>query len=129
MELLKEHGLKNTKTRTSILNLLENDSLLSADQICEKLKEDKVKLSSIYRNLAIFEEESILIKSIGLDGISYYQLNNKHHKHQLICTSCGKSVIIDSCPLHEIEENLEKETGFVIKNHSFEFQGLCKDCQ
>lgn len=129
MKILKDLGLKTTKTRINIIELLENDCLLSAEQISHKLKEERIKLSSIYRNLAIFEEEGLLIKTIGLDGISYYQLNNKKHKHQLVCINCGKSVVIDDCPLHNIKEKLEENTGFKIKSHNFEFSGLCEDCK
>lgn len=129
MELLKDKGLKSTKTRTTILNLLKKDSPLSAEQIFENLKDSNIKLSSIYRNLAIFLEENIVLKSVGFDNISYYQLNTDHHKHQIVCTNCNKTVIIQNCPLHEIEKDIEKNTGFKIMAHSFEFTGLCEDCQ
>lgn len=129
MEILRDVGLKTTKTRISIIELLKNDSLLSAEQISSKLNGQNIKLSSIYRNLSIFEEEGILIKTIGLDGISYYQLNSKEHKHQLVCIKCGKSVIIDDCPLRDIKEKLEANTKFKIKSHNFEFSGLCENCK
>lgn len=129
MDILTEHGLKSTKTRKEILELLETNSLLSAEQIYEKLKNSNIKISSIYRNLSTFLEENMIIKSVGLDNISYYQLNTSHHKHQLKCTNCNKTIIIEECPLHEIEAQLEKSTGFKIMSHSFEFSGLCKDCQ
>ncbi len=129
MDLLKKHGLKNTRNRELIIKILDDKAPLSAEQIEKKLEKENIKLSSIYRNLALLEENGILIKSIGLDGISYFQINSENHKHQLTCTKCGKTVIIQECPLYDIEEKLEKETGFKILSHSFEFSGLCKDCQ
>lgn len=129
MDILKNHGLKTTKTRATILELLEKNSPLSAEQIYENLKNKKIKISSIYRNLSTFLEEGLILKSVGMDNISYYQLNSIHHKHQLICTNCKKTIIIDDCPIHKIEHDLEKNTGFKITSHSFEFSGICKDCQ
>ncbi|WP_282926628.1 Fur family transcriptional regulator [Helcococcus kunzii] len=129
MDILKDKGLKSTKTRTKILNLLKENSPLTAEQIYEHLMDSNIKLSSIYRNLAIFVDENIVIKSVGFDNISYYQLNTDHHKHQIVCTNCNKVVMIENCPLHEIEKDLEKSTGFKIMSHSFEFSGLCEDCQ
>lgn len=43
MDILKNHGLKTTKTRASILELLEKNSPLSAEQIYENLKMKKLK--------------------------------------------------------------------------------------
>lgn len=129
MDELKKVGLQSTKTRVKILNLLHKEFPLSADQIYDKLKEDKIKISSIYRNLSTFVDESIVLKSIGQDGVAYYQLNNENHKHQIICTNCGKTIDLDHCPVHEIEKNIETQTGFKITGHTFEFSGICKECQ
>ena len=129
MDELKKAGLQTTKTRVEILNLLHDEFPLNADQILEKLKNDKIKISSIYRNLATFTDADIVLKSVGQDGVAYYQLNNENHRHQIICTNCGKTIDLDHCPVHEIEKNIEKQTGFKITGHTFEFSGLCEDCQ
>lgn len=129
MDELKKAGLQTTKTRVEILNLLHDEFPLNADQIFEKLKNDKIKISSIYRNLATFTDANIVLKSVGQDGVAYYQLNNENHRHQIICTNCGKTIDLDHCPVHEIEKNIEKQTGFKITGHTFEFSGLCEDCQ
>lgn len=129
MDELKKAGLQTTKTRVEILNLLHDEFPLNADQIFEKLKNDKIKISSIYRNLATFTDADIVLKSVGQDGVAYYQLNNENHRHQIICTNCGKTIDLDHCPVHEIEKNIEKQTGFKITGHTFEFSGLCEDCK
>lgn len=129
MDELKKAGLQTTKTRVEILNLLHDEFPLNADQIFEKLKNNKIKISSIYRNLATFTDANIVLKSVGQDGVAYYQLNNENHRHQIICTNCGKTIDLDHCPVHEIEKNIEKQTGFKITGHTFEFSGLCEDCQ
>ena len=129
MDELKKAGLQTTKTRIEILNLLHKEFPLNADQIFDKLKNDKIKISSIYRNLATFTDADIVLKSVGQDGVAYYQLNNENHIHQIICNNCGKTIDLDHCPVHEIEKKIEEETGFKITGHTFEFSGLCPDCQ
>lgn len=129
MDKLLNAGLKKTKTRVEILNLLKEDFPLTAEEIFEKLKDDKIKIPSIYRNLSTFVESGIVLKSVGLDGIAYYQLNDDNHKHQIVCTNCGKTKSIDHAPVIEIEKNIEKETGFTITSHTFEFSGICEDCK
>ena len=128
MNILKKHGLKETKTRVEILELLEKETLLNAEQMFERLQDSKVKISSIYRNLATFTDENILIRTVGLDNISYYQLNTDDHVHQIVCEECGKVDIVDHGPLMEIERDIEEKTGFTITSHSFEFSGLCEEC-
>ena len=130
-ELLKDKDLKVTKYRKLILeNLKSCDNPISAEELFDKLKKDyDMDLSTIYRNLNILEEKGVLLKTTNLDGISYYQLNDSHHKHFITCNICHKKFTIENCPVHELEDEIEKETGFVINGHNFEFTGVCPECQ
>lgn len=127
-KLLKNNNLKITKNRVDIIKILEEENPLSAENIYDRLDKKTTNLSSIYRNLSVFVEHNIVIKSVGMDNIAYYQLNNENHKHQLICYSCNKSISIDFCPIHELENSIENKTGFKIKSHNFEFRGICPEC-
>lgn len=131
-DLLRENDIRVTKNRKLILKkIIENDDPISAEKILEKFKNENINidLSTIYRNLNTLEEANLLLKNTNTDGISYFQLNSNKHKHFISCISCGKKFIIKNCPIHDFEKKLEKDTGFKIKNHSFEFTGICPDCQ
>lgn len=131
-QTLKDKELRITKKRKLILEkIIENEGPISAEKILDMVKEDKIKLdlSTIYRNLNLMEKKNLLLKNTNTDGISYYQINNHNHKHFITCISCNKKFIIDNCPINNIEKDLEDETGFVIKGHSFEFTGICPNCQ
>ena len=130
-DLLKEKNLKVTKNRKIILESLQKEeNPISAEELFDKLKrENEIDLSTIYRNLNILEEKGVLLKTTNLDGINYYQINNSNHKHFLTCNNCHKKFVIEDCPVHELEEKIERETGFIINGHNFEFTGLCPDCQ
>ena len=130
-DLLKEKNLKVTKNRKIILKSLQKEeNPISAEELFDKLKrENEIDLSTIYRNLNILEEKGVLLKTTNLDGINYYQINNSNHKHFLTCNNCHKKFVIEDCPVHELEEKIEKETGFIINGHNFEFTGICPDCQ
>ena len=55
--------LKKTKTRELVQKLLTNHtSPLSANEIYEQLKDEKITLSSIYRTLETFTNKNIIIK-------------------------------------------------------------------
>ena len=130
-DLLREKNLKVTKNRKIILDaLLKESNPISAEELFDKLKVDNdMDLSTIYRNLNILEEKSVLLKTTNLDGLNYYQLNTSDHKHFITCNNCHKKFVIENCPVHDLEEKIEKETGFVINGHNFEFTGLCPECQ
>ncbi len=131
-DLLRNKNIRVTEKRRIILEkIIENNDPISAEEILEKLKNDKINLdlSTIYRNLNTLEEVGLLLKNTNLDGISYFQLNKNNHKHFITCMSCNKKFIVENCPIHEVEKQIEKETGFIIKGHSFEFTGICPNCQ
>lgn len=87
-----------------------------------------MNLSTVYRTLNTLTEKGILLRSVRQDGKAYYEFAEKDHAHRLICKLCGKVIPIDTCPLRELEETLQKKTGFQITGHSLEFTGLCPEC-
>lgn len=130
-DLIKSKGLRITKQRKILAETLEKeDHPISAEEIYDKIKDlIKVDLSTVYRNLNTLEESDILLKTTNLDGISYYQINNDDHKHFITCTVCNKRYLLDNCPIHPLEDQIQKETGFTITGHNFEFTGICPDCK
>lgn len=132
-DILKREGLKSTKHRIAILEVLEScDQPLSTEQIFFKLKEDNISinLSSIYRNLESLVSRELVIKSnITGESKAIYELNRMEHKHRLICSGCKKMFLIDGCPLEEYERHLKDKMNFDITGHRLEIFGFCKDCR
>ena len=129
-ELLAKNDLKQTKRRKAVLAVLEAAGTpLSAEEIYGKVvTQVHMSVSTTYRILGVLTEKGLLLKSLSQDGKTYYQLRGTKHKHQLICTLCGESIPIDGCPLHQLEEELSKQTGYVITGHNLEFSGICPHC-
>ena len=129
-ELLAKNDLKQTKRRKAVLAVLEAAGTpLSAEEIYGKVvTQVHMSVSTTYRILGVLTEKGLLLKSLSQDGKTYYQLRGTKHKHQLICTLCGESIPIDGCPLHQLEEELSKQTGYVITGHNLEFSGICPQC-
>lgn len=133
IEKIIEAGLKNTKPRRNIIDLLEsNDDLLSAQQIYDKLREDNVRvnLSTVYRSLEKLTEYNIINKVLlEKEKQALYEYNREVHHHFLICKGCNKIKPIYNCPLENYETDLQKNTSFLITGHKIEFYGYCKECQ
>ena len=67
------------------------------------------------KNIRVTEKRRIILEKIieNKDPISAEEILEK----------------LKNCPIHEVEKKIEKETGFIIKGHSFEFTGICPNCQ
>lgn len=131
--ILKNAGLKVTRQRQVILELfLEKEQHLSAEDVFLALKNqgEDFGLATVYRTLAVLEEQGILDKS-GVPGSSsqcYFPATHTH-QHQLICTRCGKVIYLDECPAEEYLHTLAEQYGFEITGHSFQIYGLCPKCR
>ena len=129
-DILKAVNLKTTKKRILILSVLNRSNIpLTSEDILEKAsKEVNINLSTVYRALNALTEKGILLKQLSNDGKTYYQINNRQHKHQLVCSLCNKIVLVNCCPLRKFEDELCQETGFTITSHNLEFTGICPEC-
>ena len=132
-EMLKKSGLKSTKSRKAILDvLIKSDQPMAAEQIFLALKEDKIdiNLSTVYRTLESLENIDVVTKiNIMDDERMLFEYNKLGHRHYLVCLGCKKIVTIQNCPLGSYEKELESETKFSILGHKLYLYGYCSECQ
>lgn len=132
-ELLVNKGVKNTKNRDAILEILEkSEKPLTAEEIFLILKgnSDATCLSTVYRTMEMFDEKGVVIKSNSVDdGRSRYELKTMEHKHHVVCVACHKIIVIDQCPFAEFEKSLKDTINFDITGHKFEIYGHCNECK
>ncbi|MBK5243433.1 MAG: transcriptional repressor [Eubacteriaceae bacterium] len=132
-EVLNHKGLKNTRHRNSILELLETSTQpLTADQIYLALVNQKISinLSTIYRVLNTLVENGLIIKTNTVsDNKTLFELNSFEHKHHLVCMECKKITMVDECPFEEYEKKLKEKMGYTILGHKLEIYGVCKSCR
>lgn len=121
--------LKKTKTRESVLYILENSNIpLSANDIYDQLKVKKITLSSIYRTLDTFSKEKLLIKDTNTQGIAIYTIRKENHYHYLECKDCHNKIKLDYCPYHKVNEHIKKKSNFEVDEHNVVIYGTCKNC-
>ncbi len=130
--ILTRQGCKNTKSRETIIEILENSDLpVSADEIYIGIKQKggTTNLSTVYRTLELLENKGLVCKSLMVEGKARYELTGDGHRHHLICTKCHKMISIDSCPFEELEKELGAKTQFDITGHKLELYGVCPECK
>lgn len=132
-EVLAREGVKNTRNRNAILEILEKSEVpLTAEEIYLLLKGKNAStcLSTVYRTFEMFISKDLVIKSnIIDDGKARYELNHMEHKHHVICVGCHKMIYIDECPFGEFEKLLKNEINFEVTGHKFEIYGYCQECK
>jgi len=131
-EKLKKNNYKITQQRGAIIEaLLENrGQFVTAEEIYKKTRgrHKKTDFSTVYRNLEILESLGIIHKTSIKDGVAIYELICDHsHHHHIICKGCGKTEIINMCPLEQFKKNV-RDKEFTLTDHRFELYGYCRDC-
>ena len=109
-------NIKLTSARKSILELLVNSNKpLSYEDMKDNISMDK---ATFYRNITIFEEESLVSSFESNDKKRYFEISKTPHSH-FICSSCSKI----ECIHKKIDLNLPeyKIDNIIIK-------GICKEC-
>jgi len=128
---LSQQGIKNTKQRKCVLEVLEEaNSPIDAMEILNRVNEKGVKMwiSTIYRILEIFTEKGIVIKNTFFgEEKATYELNKHKHTHYARCLSCKKILEIDLCPIESFIPTV-KDEKFYITGHRLEMYGYCDKC-
>ncbi len=131
---LRGEGLRITAGRRTILNVLfhaERPLSLQEIQDLAASEGDGPDYATVFRMVALLDRLHLVHKVNLQRSCSYYELNDpsKHYDH-IVCTACGKVVVIDiPCPLAETEQRVAEHYGFRNLSHSLEFFGRCSDCQ
>jgi len=121
-------GLKNTPPRLAIFSVLKMQQRpLNVLEILELVK-NKADLATIYRTLEIFFDKGLINKVEFGEGKYRYELKRADH-HHLICSNCEKIEDISDGFMEDFEKEIKSKKGFLVKSHSLEFFGLCKNCQ
>ncbi len=133
-DFFHHHDLKNTPARDLVFHTLEHHQPITLDRLYQLVsKKNKVKTishSTVFRILEQFLKVGIIEKlTLETETTPLYQLKEKDHHHQLVCTQCKKIVFIEDCPLHDFERKMAKQHHFALHHHQFTLYGLCSDCQ
>ena len=130
-DILKSKGLKITKHRTSVLDIISNSNHpLSAEEIYLKENSISINLSSIYKILDSLSNKNVISKCVlGDDNKTSYEMNTSEHKHHLICKQCKEVFPITDCPLCIYEKHIKEDMDFDVTEHRLEIYGYCKNCK
>tara|TARA_B100000963_G_scaffold237964_1_gene208061 strand:+ start:1142 stop:1546 length:405 start_codon:yes stop_codon:yes gene_type:complete len=117
---LQEAGLKSTLPRLKIMEILEDGSHLSAEEIYKDLIANKydVGLATVYRVLTQFENAGIVIKHSFETSKSVYELNDHNHHDHMVCVDSGDIIEFHDEIIESRQKEIAKKHGYVLVDHS-----------
>lgn len=84
-------------------------------------------LATVYRILDALKLKGLIQHQVTLQGESLYQTIERD-RHALTCLDCGRSFPLETCPVRDLEKQLQAQGSFKIYYHTLEFFGLCGVC-
>jgi Fur family ferric uptake transcriptional regulator len=132
-ETLRRLGRPVTRGRSEILRILEESPLpLSSRDVRNRFPEPKPDAATVYRNLALLSSLG-LVRVVALRERSrrYEAIQAEIHRHRIVCRSCGRIEAFPArkCNLSVVEEEIRRQFGFTVTDHSLEFFGHCPECR
>ena len=131
---IRASGKRMTRTRQAVLAVLESTKYpLSPAELYARLKKQNVAIdpATVYRNLSALKSIG-LVRQIKLhqeEQFRYEMKEGREHHHHIRCRSCGKIEDLLLCPLKKLTSMIQRETRFLVGDHSLEFSGWCPKCQ
>ena|SRR3989344_2425560 len=124
-------NLRNTPAKSSISDFLSKTKTpVSAEEIISFLRSKQLgtNKTTVYRIISSLYENGLIDRIELGEGKFRYEAKKEDH-HHFICEHCGLIEDISDCDVPEFENEIQKKHKFLVKRHSLEFFGLCKNCQ
>lgn len=118
-----------TRQQQAVLSALEQQpDPVSAQALYRLLQEHQtIGLATVYRALETLKLHGLVLSRAGTNGELLYS-PMEQDKHYLTCLQCGQSFPLETCPVQELEAQLQHSASFKIYYHTLEFFGLCELC-
>ncbi len=130
---LKKAGLKVTTPRLKILTILEKskDHHLTAESIYRELLDtgEDIGLATVYRVLTQFEEAGLVVRHHFEGDQSFFELDHGEHHDHLVCVKCGRVEEFVDNIIEKRQQEIAKQAGYSITDHSLNIYGICAKCQ
>lgn len=131
-KIIQDAGYRLTKARLAILEVLAAaDNLLDATEILRLGREIHPRLGrvSVYRTLELLSKLGLARKAHGANGCHSFGLAGRAEGHYLVCQVCGVVTEFPCVGLEGLLEAVAQQSGFVIRGHLLQLEGVCPDCK
>jgi Fur family transcriptional regulator, stress-responsive regulator len=130
-ELLRSRGLRVTRPRLAVLDVLAAGGHLEVDEIARRVRTrlDSVSTQAVYDVLGALSRAGLARRLEPAGSPARYEARAGDNHHHVVCRGCGEVADID-CAVGEapcLDPNVSH--GFQIDEAEVTFWGLCPVCQ
>jgi len=125
-------NLRATPARIALMTLLEAvDKPIDVQSMIEHLNKKDIKTdpATVFRIVNMFTDKGLLKPIQFNEGKFRYELSSKADHHHFICEQCESITDISDCNIDELQKEIQKKKGLIVKRHSLEFFGICQSCR
>lgn len=129
--LLRAHGLRVTKPRLTVLEILGHGGHLEVDEITRQARAqlDSVSTQAIYDVLGALARAGLARRIEPAGSPARYEARTGDNHHHVVCRGCGLIADVD-CTVGTAPCLDPSDThGFNIDEAEVTFWGLCPSCQ
>ena len=127
-----EQAGKQFRKRNAILDCLrQSHAHPSAEAIHVQLNavHPDISLATVYRNLALFKSQGMIISLGTVNGIERFDANTQPHVH-FICTGCSSIIDLPEVQVpQQLNQEVEESSGCSVQSCQLSFRGLCGSCR
>ncbi|MEU4687360.1 Fur family transcriptional regulator [Actinoplanes sp. NPDC023714] len=130
-ELLRSHGLRVTRPRLAVLDVLTAGGHLEVDEIAGRVRGrlDSVSTQAIYDVLGALSRAGLARRIEPAGSPARYEARVGDNHHHIVCRGCGEIADVD-CATGEPPCLIPSDThGFLLDEAEVTFWGLCPKCQ
>ncbi|MGD9154306.1 MAG: Fur family transcriptional regulator [Bacillota bacterium] len=130
-EVAKTKAYRVTDKRRRILQVIEANAPLTADEIYLHIRQDcQINLSTVYRNIKTLLEMGLIRKILTSEGrAEQYEIADHQCEHSVECVHCGATVNFSGCLFNQMIKTIEAQTDFQVERHNLEIYGVCPQCK
>lgn len=130
-ERLRDAGLRITRPRLAVLDVLHEGGHLDVDEIATRVRSrlDSVSTQAIYDVLGALSRAGLTRRIEPAGSPARYEARVGDNHHHVVCRGCGEIADID-CTIGEAP-CLDPDTarGYLVDEAEVTFWGLCPSCQ
>lgn len=130
-ELLRSRGLRVTRPRLAVLEVLSRGGHLDVDEITRRVRQriDSVSTQAVYDVLGALSRAGLARRIEPAGSPARYEARAGDNHHHVVCRGCGEVADVDCSVGSAPCLDPRPAHGFQIDEAEVTFWGLCPDCQ
>ena len=136
MRINRNHRQKEfrpvTLQRTLLLNAIQEAGMhLDAKELYRRVNEKDINISlaTVYRNLRLFKEQSLIEERHLGQTRCYYEMKRLGEHQHLVCRGCGQVIEFESPLIRKLVAEVQRKNNFSVTKVDLYLEGYCHKCK